>query len=74
MCEEMLNQFTMKQESTRQVTVVVDLENASFAKFHIAERSHLSTESTTAYVKIRTFKPTWAIYLRHTPHHEGQHG
>ena len=32
MCEEKLNQFMIKQDGTRQVSVIVDLENASFAK------------------------------------------
>ena len=41
MCEEKLNQFTIKKGGAKQVTVVVDLENASFAQFHIAKRSHL---------------------------------
>ena len=48
--EEKLNQFIIKQDGTKQVTVVVDLENPSFAKFYIAESSHLFTESTTTYV------------------------
>ena len=51
MCEEKLNQFTINQDGAKQVTVVVDLGNASLAKFHIAERSHLFTKSTTAYVE-----------------------
>ena len=51
MCEETLNQFTIKQDGAKQVTVIVDLENALFARFHIAERSHLFTESTAAYAE-----------------------
>ena len=31
-CEEKLNQFMIKQDGTKQVSVIVDLENASFAK------------------------------------------
>ena len=32
MCGEKLNQFMIKQDGTRQVSVIVDLESASFAK------------------------------------------
>ena len=32
MCGEKLNQFMIKQDGTRKVSVIVDLENASFAK------------------------------------------
>ena len=49
-CEEKCNQFTIKQNGAKQVTVIVDLKNASFAKLHIAKRSHLSTESMTVSV------------------------
>ena len=51
MCDEKLNQFTIKQDGAKQVAVVVDLENSLFAKFDIAERSHFFTESRTAYVE-----------------------
>ena len=51
MCEEKLNQFTKKQDGAKQVTVIVDLENALFAGFHIAERCHVFKESTAAYVE-----------------------
>ena len=51
MYEEKLNQFTIRQDSTTHVTVVVNLGNASLPKFHIAGRSHLFTKSTTAYAK-----------------------
>ena len=60
MYEEKLNQFTIRQDSAKQVTVVVDLGNASLAKFHIAERSHLFTKSTKTYVENL---PSKAVHL-----------
>ena len=51
LCLKEVEPVYSNQDGAKQVTVVVALENASFAKYQIAENSHLFTESTTAYVE-----------------------